>query len=340
VRLPPGILVAADAIFYRGSHRSIGLDRSTQRTCLHVRSMSEWAPLCIGPYAQANALPCVSREPDRGALVFVAGQIPLDPATMTVWTPSDALLAMATATTGPPPAADPDTDPDQPLRNDVCTTLQRTVLMQLALCLRHVARVLAPLGASLRRTLSCTVYLHADKLLECVATRLGPAPGAGLEVDAVRWLATRLCTVDDVQRLLAAVDAEECGGSGNDDGENDGENDSDDSDDDARATSGGSGRPEEGHVLSPVAVVFVRGIPRDCLVEVEVVAASEALPLSAFRTIHRGDVCFDQPDGDVNKGDDGDGVRAAVDRHREVEGAKRHPLNARPSPPPAPLTHL
>jgi len=313
VHLPPGVLVAADAVFYRGSHRGIGLDRSTQRTCLHVRSMSEWAPLCIGPYAQANALPCVSREPDRGALVFVAGQIPLDPATMTVWTPSDALLATATATTGPPPAADP--DPDQPLRDDVCTALQRTVLMQLALCLRHVARVLAPLGASLRRTLSCTVYLNADKLQECVATRLGPAPGAGRDVDAVRWLATKLCTVDDVLRLLAAVDAEECGGSGNDDGENDGENDSDDSDDDARAISGGSGRPEEGHVPPPVAVVFVRGIPRDCLVEVEVVAASEALPLSAFRTIHRGDVCFDQPDGDgdVNKGDDGDGVRATVD---------------------------
>jgi enamine deaminase RidA (YjgF/YER057c/UK114 family) len=259
---------------------------------------------------------------------------------MTVWTPSEALLA--TAATGPLPAADP--DPDQPLRDDVCTTLQRTVLMQLALCLRHVARVLAPLGASLRRTLSCTVYLNADKLQECVKTRLGPAPGTVLEVDAVQWLATKLCTVDDVLRLLAAVDAAECGGSGNDDGENDGENDSDDSDDDARATSGGSGRPEDGHDPPPVAVVFVRGIPRDCLVEVEVVAASEALPLSAFRTIHRGDVCFDQPDGDVKKGDDGDGVRATVDAwplwRRPPDGAvaaldtAAEAYRVRPCPPP------
>lgn len=40
---------------------------------LHVKSMSEWAPMCIGPYSQANLI---------GRLVFVAGQIAIDPGTM------------------------------------------------------------------------------------------------------------------------------------------------------------------------------------------------------------------------------------------------------------------
>lgn len=42
---------------------------------LHVQSISEWAPSCIGPYSQAVTF--------RG-LVHFAGQIPLDPPTMTV----------------------------------------------------------------------------------------------------------------------------------------------------------------------------------------------------------------------------------------------------------------
>ena len=44
------------------------------RTVLHVRSLSYWAPVCIGPYSQANVV-------DPG-VVWVAGQIALDPASM------------------------------------------------------------------------------------------------------------------------------------------------------------------------------------------------------------------------------------------------------------------
>ena len=43
------------------------------RTTLHVQSLSEWAPVCIGPYCQANSV--------RNVL-FLAGQIALDPASM------------------------------------------------------------------------------------------------------------------------------------------------------------------------------------------------------------------------------------------------------------------
>lgn len=45
-----------------------------KRTALNVRSISRWAPVCIGPYCQANVV--------AESIVFVAGQIALDPPTM------------------------------------------------------------------------------------------------------------------------------------------------------------------------------------------------------------------------------------------------------------------
>jgi len=50
-------------------------DLRTEKKVLHVQSISEWAPSCIGPYSQAVDL--------RGFTHF-AGQIPLDPPTMAV----------------------------------------------------------------------------------------------------------------------------------------------------------------------------------------------------------------------------------------------------------------
>ncbi|CAG9463590.1 unnamed protein product [Pedinophyceae sp. YPF-701] len=57
--------------------------RQLPRRVLHVQSVSPWAPACIGPYSQATAL---------GPLIHIAGQIPLDPASMEVCTrlPGDA----------------------------------------------------------------------------------------------------------------------------------------------------------------------------------------------------------------------------------------------------------
>ena len=56
-----------------------------EKKVLHVQSISEWAPSCIGPYSQAVA---------HQGLVFFAGQIPLDPPTMGVAT-SDPAAATA-----------------------------------------------------------------------------------------------------------------------------------------------------------------------------------------------------------------------------------------------------
>ena len=54
---------------------------SKLREVLHVQSISQWAPVCVGPYSQVNTL--------RSGLQFLAGQIGLIPETMTLqptWT--------------------------------------------------------------------------------------------------------------------------------------------------------------------------------------------------------------------------------------------------------------
>lgn len=65
------------------------------RTGLHVQSRSYWAPANIGPYSQAISVPMPGKADCRD--VFIAGQIPLRPATMDI-TPGDftaqALLAL------------------------------------------------------------------------------------------------------------------------------------------------------------------------------------------------------------------------------------------------------
>lgn len=73
-QLPHGAFCMADCSAHLGSGRSVGDTRQPiPRSVLHVQSISEWAPTCIGPYSQANTLAGVH---------FQAGQIPLDPATM------------------------------------------------------------------------------------------------------------------------------------------------------------------------------------------------------------------------------------------------------------------
>jgi len=123
--LPIGVYVSADATFLESSHCTIQLGRSSRRQVLHVRSVSDWAPVCIGPYAQANVL--------MDMYIYVSGQIPLNPATMTIWSP----------------------DPSNIISN---------VIQQLALCIRHSGRVLTSLNSSLKQVTLCTVYLDAEKL--------------------------------------------------------------------------------------------------------------------------------------------------------------------------------
>lgn len=50
---------------------------------LHVQSRSYWAPANIGPYSQSISIP-LSGSDSESNLVYVAGQIPLDPASMQI----------------------------------------------------------------------------------------------------------------------------------------------------------------------------------------------------------------------------------------------------------------
>ena len=88
---------------------------SDLRKVLHVQSISYWAPVCVGPYSQVNTL--------RSGLHFLAGQIGLTPASM---------------------------------------TLRKTWQEQLEQCWTNIASVLDALdGNSLDSLLSCLVYVSS-----------------------------------------------------------------------------------------------------------------------------------------------------------------------------------
>ncbi|THC98104.1 hypothetical protein EYZ11_002392 [Aspergillus tanneri] len=68
--LPEGVKVMVSLVVDLG-HRDL-------RQGLHVQSRSYWAPANIGPYSQATSIPLQKEE----RLVYIAGQIPLEPASM------------------------------------------------------------------------------------------------------------------------------------------------------------------------------------------------------------------------------------------------------------------
>ena len=78
--LPEGVNVAVSIIIDEGPQR--------RRNGLHVQSRSYWAPANIGPYSQAISVPLKKDTSlvSDGGLVYIAGQIPLDPSTMDLYT--------------------------------------------------------------------------------------------------------------------------------------------------------------------------------------------------------------------------------------------------------------
>lgn len=69
------------------SATSIAPYPSMSRKGLHVQSRSYWAPANIGPYSQAIAVPASTLGGNECELVYVAGQIPLEPASMELYSP-------------------------------------------------------------------------------------------------------------------------------------------------------------------------------------------------------------------------------------------------------------
>jgi diphthine-ammonia ligase len=99
VNPPARVTIAAGDAMPTGTDvmLSIILDKNEQnpharavRQGLHIQGRSYWAPANIGPYSQAISVPLPAslntKEGDqRGEVVYIAGQIPLVPAPMTVY---------------------------------------------------------------------------------------------------------------------------------------------------------------------------------------------------------------------------------------------------------------
>ncbi|KAJ5701759.1 hypothetical protein N7488_009307 [Penicillium malachiteum] len=68
---------------------TVDLGSRKQRQGLHVQSRSYWAPANIGPYSQAMSVPL---QNEKSKLVYIAGQIPLEPASMNVGTEGDSWI--------------------------------------------------------------------------------------------------------------------------------------------------------------------------------------------------------------------------------------------------------
>jgi hypothetical protein len=298
---------------------------------LHVRSISDWAPLCIGPYAQANVL--------ANSLIYVAGQIPLNPSSMEVYVPSLPALPplppnITTSSSPPPlnptsaatssstasvtasvltstvPAAVCSRNSEIIIPIDTVSTvypsksikldrLLESLRLQLTLCLRHVARVLDPLNSSLRRSLGCTVYLNMDVIErdynQSVSVNSGGSSDGGDGGDGrdgrdanlldgwVGWselssLAGQLMACN-CNETIPDLDSKSNRNTGDIE-----DSDESDSDYDYEDTGGGMvGHDQKpGYRNLPVLIVGVKGIPRDCLVEAEVVSFSNMMPLSSF----------------------------------------------------------
>jgi diphthine-ammonia ligase len=79
-RLPAGVDVMLSAFANK-------TDQEGNRKGLHVQSRSYWAPANIGPYSQAISTPLKATHdaPSDAEEVFIAGQIPLVPATMEIY---------------------------------------------------------------------------------------------------------------------------------------------------------------------------------------------------------------------------------------------------------------
>ena len=272
--LPPGVLVCADCLLLLDSHVGFNLpppppeeeeEAGTQlqdgricvtqgrRSTLHVRSISEWAPTCIGPYAQANTL-CEH-------LVLVAGQIALLPETMAVWSsPGGRSLRGATE--------------------------------QLSLCLKHADNVLGVSNSSIRKVFVCTVYVNAgpgagvlDLDLD-LDLDLRDARGqaqlqrVGRECALLLGALSRESNSKTGGKLQRHSRARSSSDSSSDcrSGR--------DSDSDSESEGEHEGCLEPLSSDFPVIVVAVSGVPRDCLVEAELAAVTHKVSTASMQRAH------------------------------------------------------
>lgn len=113
-----------EVLFCRDSHHKIVSGRYSERRILNVQTLSEWAPMCIGPYCQANQI--------QESLLWVAGQIPLNPITMKL------------------------------LEIDRDCSRQQQIIWYLMLSLRHALRISQGFQWSLLDCFSMIIYVNVN----------------------------------------------------------------------------------------------------------------------------------------------------------------------------------
>ena len=287
------VYVAIDALFYADSYAHMlsraGLNMSgssarpgtyntdnTDNVCtadrrvLHVRSVSEWAPLCVGPYSQGNLLGGSAGTGGAGLLALPAGQIPLCPGTMGLHTPPLSLTQ------------------NEDGKGQGQGRLLESLLPQLLLSLRHASRVVRALAhptggvhgskdkdlTDIRHATQVTVYLdiaHYKRLTERTEreteTELSKTAQDN-HFHAIRGF-VQMCVRKNCQ--WAGPDAGAAGSDGSDGGYDSQEIDEDDEEEEVNI------RP------CPVLIMCVSGIPKGALVEVEVQSVTNEMPLESLR---------------------------------------------------------
>lgn len=327
--LPHGVAVAIEIVCLRGSGK--GCERTDDRKVLHVRSMSDWAPLCIGPYSQANSL--------NDAVVLVAGQIPLVPATMSVYewnnenglSSVEGLSGVTISNQGDVLQADisSDTNADKngnmiAARKALDTYWNNTwndMVRQLILSLRHANRVLTVSHGSLKQSLYCTVYVNAGLISNVVSTLTNSSSDDCYDYTAKRIPWAR------IQRLVSKLLANDCEEAIKDDAGGEVEcmwmggnraideiidSDSDDDGDDDMQN--------EKRVHIPIMMVGVKGIPKDCLVEIEVAALTQTLNITPNDTAPETDGTAAHGSGFEVLIRDCSGTSASIDNASSNEG--------------------
>ena len=189
-----GSAVALDCVAVRGSGAALsaaallppGAAPVQTRSVLHVASLSRWAPLCLGPYSQAN-VSC--------GLAWCAGQIGLRPDTMRLVVPS------------PPGRADLVELPSIQHRG-MASVLRAVTASQTHQACLNTARVLAAVGSSLPSALALLVYVN-ESAINC---------GHGVAgLDQLMLEDIRACTCSWVAGAPAGLAAPQAGDDGDSD---------------------------------------------------------------------------------------------------------------------------
>ncbi|CAN0159193.1 unnamed protein product [Ectocarpus sp. 4 AP-2014] len=161
VPLPPGCFVMLDLVALRGSGEALAKEGAAcaQRQVLHVRSISSWAPVCIGPYCQANTLG------PGGGFALIAGQIGLQAASMT----------FPARRSGRPPVP----CAGGAASKEAISERRPIHEQELSLCVSHASSVASAVGAGVSRgCVFATLYVSEEAAAAAAAARGGAAVAA------------------------------------------------------------------------------------------------------------------------------------------------------------------